>query len=101
MTGPSPSCTGSLLPRKRGYESASRNPLNYLVGTAGLEPAAPCTPCKCATRLRYVPIREVWILPDEKSEVTSFLRAARSPGPAEVVLEALDVVLADVLPHLH
>ena len=27
-----------------------------LVGTAGFEPATPCTPSKCATRLRYVPI---------------------------------------------
>ena len=26
-----------------------------LVGTAGFEPATPCTPCKCATRLRYAP----------------------------------------------
>ena len=27
----------------------------FLVGTAGFEPATPCTPSKCATRLRYVP----------------------------------------------
>ena len=26
-----------------------------LVGTAGFEPATPCTPCKCATRLRHAP----------------------------------------------
>ncbi len=26
-----------------------------LVGTAGFEPATPCTPSKCATGLRYVP----------------------------------------------
>lgn len=26
-----------------------------LVGTAGFELATPCTPCKCATRLRYTP----------------------------------------------
>ncbi len=26
-----------------------------LVGTAGLEPATPCSQGKCATRLRYVP----------------------------------------------
>src|SRR5512139_2491661 len=101
MTGPSPSCTGSLLPRKRGYESASRNPSCVLVGTAGLEPAAPCTPCKCATRLRYVPIRGNWILPDEGDEVTSFLGGGRSPRAPEVVLEPLDVVLADVIPRLH
>src|SRR5512139_2925645 len=101
MTGPSPSCTGSLLPRKRGYESASRNPSCVLVGTAGLEPAAPCTPCKCATRLRYVPIRGKCILPDGGGEVTSILRIARGPDSAEIVLQPLDVVLPEVLPHLH
>ena len=26
-----------------------------LVGATGFEPATPCTPCKCATRLRYAP----------------------------------------------
>jgi hypothetical protein len=26
-----------------------------MVGTAGFELATPCTPCKCATRLRYAP----------------------------------------------
>lgn len=26
-----------------------------LVGAAGFELATPCTPCKCATRLRYAP----------------------------------------------
>ena len=26
-----------------------------LVGTRGFEPPTTCTPCKCATRLRYVP----------------------------------------------
>ena len=26
-----------------------------IVGTAGFEPATPCTPCKCATRLRHAP----------------------------------------------
>ncbi len=31
------------------------NPLIYLVGTEGFEPSTPCTPCKCATRLRYAP----------------------------------------------
>jgi hypothetical protein len=27
-----------------------------LVGTKGFEPSTPCTPCKCATKLRYAPI---------------------------------------------
>ena len=26
-----------------------------LVGATGFEPATPCTPCKCATRLRHAP----------------------------------------------
>lgn len=29
-----------------------------MVGTAGFEPTTPCTPSKCATRLRYVPNRK-------------------------------------------
>jgi hypothetical protein len=29
--------------------------LKRLVGAAGFELATPCTPCKCATRLRYAP----------------------------------------------
>ena len=29
--------------------------LSLLVGVAGFELATPCTPCKCATRLRYTP----------------------------------------------
>ena len=28
-----------------------------MVGVAGFELATPCTPCKCATRLRYTPTR--------------------------------------------
>ena len=28
---------------------------NSMVGAAGFELATPCTPCKCATRLRYAP----------------------------------------------
>ena len=32
--------------------------LKYLVGTTGFEPATPCTPCRCATKLRYVPTRK-------------------------------------------
>ena len=26
-----------------------------MVGVKGFEPSTPCTPCKCATRLRYTP----------------------------------------------
>ncbi len=38
--------------------------LVLMVGTRGFEPPTPCTPCKCATRLRYVPI-----LPKAKSGI--------------------------------
>ena len=26
-----------------------------MVGAKGFEPSTPCTPCRCATRLRYAP----------------------------------------------
>ena len=32
--------------------------LNLLVGVKGFEPSTPCTPCKCATRLRHTPSQE-------------------------------------------
>jgi hypothetical protein len=32
------------------------------VGETGFEPATPCTPCKCATRLRYSPISFAYLL---------------------------------------
>ena len=35
-----------------------------MVGVAGFELATPCTPCKCATRLRYTPIKSL-IIPGE------------------------------------
>jgi hypothetical protein len=36
--------------------TSSLSTLNWIiVGTTGFEPATPCTPCKCATGLRYVP----------------------------------------------
>ena len=38
-----------------GQPLVRANPLISLVGTAGFELATPCTPCKCATRLRYAP----------------------------------------------
>lgn len=33
-----------------------------MVGAAGFELATPCTPCKCATRLRYAPTSRMRIL---------------------------------------
>ena len=32
--------------------------LSWLVGAPGFEPGTPCTPCKCATRLRHAPTGE-------------------------------------------
>ena len=29
-----------------------------MVGAPGFEPGAPCTPCRCATWLRYAPIKK-------------------------------------------
>ncbi len=31
----------------------------FMVGMTGFEPATTCTPCKCATRLRYIPNTEI------------------------------------------
>src|SRR5699024_11616244 len=48
-------------PRSRFDGLSSRNRLSYfrqdLVGVRGFEPPTTCTPCRCATRLRYTPIR--------------------------------------------
>ena len=30
--------------------------ISVSIGQAGFEPTTPCTPCKCATRLRYCPL---------------------------------------------
>ena len=37
-----------------------------LVGETGFEPATPCTPCKCATRLRYTPKPDAPLYVEEK-----------------------------------
>ena len=38
-------------------QNSERSDATKLVGTARFELATPCTPCKCATRLRHVPTR--------------------------------------------
>src|SRR5271157_5130682 len=43
-----------------------------MVGTARFELATPCTPSKCATRLRYVPI----ILPNDEIRCPGFMMTA-------------------------
>ena len=46
-------CIGPQKPN--GPALVKAGPRRSLVGTAGFELATPCTPCKCATRLRYAP----------------------------------------------
>ena len=41
--------------KEKGFPAINWKPLVLLVGAAGFELATPCTPCKCATRLRYAP----------------------------------------------
>ena len=41
--------------KKRTWRKPS--PFESMVGEKGFEPSTPCTPCKCATRLRYTPTR--------------------------------------------
>ena len=50
-----PRFTPDTASNKTGQPLVRANPLIRLVGTAGFELATPCTPCKCATRLRYAP----------------------------------------------
>ena len=58
---------------KKGYV-VRHNPLILLVGTAGFELATPCTPCKCATRLRYAPKRAAILADfDDLSSILSCL----------------------------
>ena len=50
------SCPTNCLP-SQGWDSPPSETGVNLVGTARFELATPCTPSKCATRLRYVPTR--------------------------------------------
>ncbi len=43
------------LKKQKGQSEDWPKYLILLVGAAGFELATPCTPCKCATRLRYAP----------------------------------------------
>ena len=46
-------------PETKSPDLSARAFCRNLVGTVGFEPTTPCTPCKCATKLRYAPIRSV------------------------------------------
>src|SRR4030067_3291140 len=84
-----------------GYDVISRNPLNLLVGATGLEPATPCTPCKCATRLRYAPTQGMHLIrPLWRCHANSTPSIVPS-GAAEIVLDPFDVVLPEVFAPLY
>ena len=42
--------------RRKDLEHFYSKSLIHMVGVKGFEPSTPCTPCKCATRLRHTPI---------------------------------------------
>jgi hypothetical protein len=44
-----------LYLKRRIAKGGMRKTLKKLVGTPRFELGTPCTPCKCATRLRHVP----------------------------------------------
>jgi hypothetical protein len=41
---------------------STHNPLNYLVGAAGLEPATPCLEGRCSIHLSYAPASESYLI---------------------------------------
>ena len=45
-----------------------------MVGMTGFEPATTCTPCKCATRLRYIPNSNIYIERLTKKSKTFFIK---------------------------
>ena len=53
----SPVAVNIAVNQRFGVTSAAAEALSeaYLVGVTGFEPATPCTPCRCATKLRYTP----------------------------------------------
>ena len=41
--------------RRKDLAPFEAKSLIHMVGVKGFEPSTPCTPCKCATRLRHTP----------------------------------------------
>ena len=66
--------------KEKGFPVINRKPLVLLVGAKGFEPSTPCTPCKCATRLRHAPTAR--IITKEATAIA--LPAANSTSPTEV-----------------
>jgi hypothetical protein len=56
--------------------------IEELVGTARFELATPCTPCKCATRLRHVPTDEMSRKAREEDRIIQRCRDRPPPGSA-------------------
>src|SRR5690625_4499302 len=52
-----------------------------MVGVRGFEPPTTCTPCRCATRLRYTPIRERHIIPSQKEKRAKGPRSLQERSP--------------------
>ena len=46
---------GGHQKKKRVAAPVCNPPFETMVGVKGFEPSTPCTPCKCATRLRHTP----------------------------------------------
>src|SRR5512140_2369922 len=40
---------------RKGRREESRRPFDFMVGARRFELPTPCTPCRCATKLRYAP----------------------------------------------
>ena len=49
-------CAHARRTRRKDLEHFCAKSLIHMVGVKGFEPSTPCTPCKCATRLRHTPI---------------------------------------------
>ena len=56
------SSPGADKNKKETYRFGTSPFPGIMVGAAGFELATPCTPCKCATRLRYVPTHKKILL---------------------------------------
>jgi hypothetical protein len=73
--------------------------LTLMVGAKGFEPSTPCTPCRCATRLRYAPT-ELAIIPTVQDagpsncliSSSSWRSAEGSSGASGVEVEAAAVL---------
>jgi hypothetical protein len=51
----------STLKRKKGCGSGIRNPLEFMVGMTGFEPATPWSRTRCSTRLSHIPMERAMV----------------------------------------